>query len=305
MKRGLGRGLGSLFGDYENYELEKDEKQPENDKENKQTKKSASNNDADIANGVLEIEIGLIDRNEEQPRKNFDEKALKELAQSIKQHGIIQPLILQKNGDRYQIVAGERRFRAARLAGLKKVPAIIKEYTKQEMSEISIIENLQREDLNPIESAKAIARLIEQFNLTQEVVADKIGKSRPAVANTLRLLTLPEEIIRYIEAGKLSAGHARTLLAVEDKKKMLELANLAISKKLSVRDLELLVRKLNKPTKDTIKQQQSLELKDFANNLNRIFSTKVSIIGNDKKGRIYIDYYSPEDLQRIYDVINK
>lgn len=305
MKRGLGRGLGSLFGDYENYELEKDEKQPENDKENKQTKKSASNNDADIANGVLEIEIGLIDRNEEQPRKNFDEKALKELAQSIKQHGIIQPLILQKSGDRYQIVAGERRFRAARLAGLKKVPAIIKEYTEQEMSEISIIENLQREDLNPIESAKAIARLIEQFNLTQEVVADKIGKSRPAVANTLRLLTLPEEIIRYIEAGKLSAGHARTLLAVEDKKKMLELANLAISKKLSVRDLELLVRKLNKPTKDTIKQQQSLELKDFANNLNRIFSTKVSIIGNDKKGRIYIDYYSPEDLQRIYDVINK
>ena len=305
MKRGLGRGLGSLFGDYENYELEKDEKQPENDKENKQTKKSVSNNDADIANGVLEIEIGLIDRNEEQPRKNFDEKALKELAQSIKQHGIIQPLILQKNGNRYQIVAGERRFRAARLAGLKKVPAIIKEYTEQEMSEISIIENLQREDLNPIESAKAIARLIEQFNLTQEVVADKIGKSRPAVANTLRLLTLPEEIIKYIEAGKLSAGHARTLLAVEDKKKMLELANLAISKKLSVRDLELLVRKLNKPTKDTIKQQQSLELKDFANNLNRIFSTKVSIIGNDKKGRIYIDYYSPEDLQRIYDVINK
>lgn len=305
MKRGLGRGLGSLFGDYENYELEKDEKQPENYKENKQTKKSASNNDADIANGVLEIEIGLIDRNEEQPRKNFDEKALKELAQSIKQHGIIQPLILQKNGNRYQIVAGERRFRAARLAGLKKVPAIIKEYTEQEMSEISIIENLQREDLNPIESAKAIARLIEQFNLTQEVVADKIGKSRPAVANTLRLLTLPEEIIKYIEAGKLSAGHARTLLAVEDKKKMLELANLAISKKLSVRDLELLVRKLNKPTKDTIKQQQSLELKDFANNLNRIFSTKVSIIGNDKKGRIYIDYYSPEDLQRIYDVINK
>lgn len=305
MKRGLGRGLGSLFGDYKNYELEKDEKQPENTKENMQTKKSALNNDADIANGVLEIEIGLIDRNEEQPRKNFDEKALKELAQSIKQHGIIQPLILQKNGNRYQIVAGERRFRAARLAGLKKVPAIIKEYTEQEMSEISIIENLQREDLNPIESAKAIARLIEQFNLTQEVVADKIGKSRPAVANTLRLLTLPEEIIKYIEAGKLSAGHARTLLAVEDKKKMLELANLAISKKLSVRDLELLVRKLNKPTKDTIKQQQSLELKDFANNLNRIFSTKVSIIGNDKKGRIYIDYYSPEDLQRIYDVINK
>lgn len=297
MKKGLGKGLGALLSGLENFEEENNEVQPV--KEVKNQKEEV------IKEGVLEIEIGLIDRNEEQPRKNFDEKALKELAHSIKQHGIIQPLILQKTGDRYQIIAGERRFRAARMVGLKTVPAIIKEYSKQQISEVAIIENLQREDLNPIESAKAIAQLIEQFNLTQEQVADKIGKSRPAVANTLRLLTLPEIIIKYVEEGKLSAGHARTLLAVENQKQMLELANLAISKKMSVRDLELMVKKLNKPAKNTEKEGPSLELKEFANNLNRIFSTKVSVIGNDKKGRIYIDYYSPEDLQRIYDVINK
>lgn len=301
MKRGLGRGLGSLFSGYEDF----------NEVEEAQTKivkpveSAPVKNEAKSQGDVLEIDIAYIDRNENQPRKNFDEKALKELAQSIKAHGIIQPLILQQNGERYEIVAGERRFRAARLAGLKKVPAIIKNYSAEQKSEIAIIENLQREDLNPIEAARAINELIKQYDLTQEAVADKIGKSRPAVANTLRLLMLPEEIIALIEEGKLSAGHARTLLAVDDKKKQLELANLVMAKKLSVRELEQLVRKLSKPSKSTKKVEQSLELKDFANNLKRIFSTKVSIIGNDKKGRIYIDYYSQEDLDRIYNIINK
>jgi len=300
MKGGLGRGLGSLFGNFNDMNVEEEINEAKEPKIKKE-KKTEEN----IKAGVLEIEVGLIDRNENQPRKNFDEKALKELCQSIKQHGIIQPLILQKIGERYQIIAGERRFRAARMAGLKTVPAIIKEYSKEQISEVAIIENLQREDLNPIESAKAIQALIDEYNLTQEEVSDKIGKSRSAVANTLRLLTLPEVIIKLIEEGKLSAGHARTLLAVEDKKQMLELAQMVILKKLSVRDLEGLVKNLNKPTKDKQKQEQSLELKDFANNLNRVFSTKVSIIGNDKKGRIYIDYYSAADLQRIYDIINK
>ncbi len=299
MKRGLGRGLGSLFGEYEKYDIE--EKKADSPVEtNKQ--------DAEPIEGaetVVEVDIGLIDRNENQPRKNFDEKALKELAQSIKVHGIIQPLIVQKNGSRYQIIAGERRFRAARMAGLKKVPVIVKNYTAEQISEVSIIENLQREDLNPIEAARAISNLIKNYGLTQDVVADKIGKSRPAVTNTLRLLTLPEEIIALIEQGKLSAGHARTLITIESKEQQIELANMVIAKKMSVRDLELLVRKLSKPGKSTKKEQQSLELKDFANNLNRIFATKVSIIGNDKKGRIYIDYYSPEDLDRIYSIINK
>jgi len=298
MKGGLGRGLGSLFGNYNDDEEIVQEK----------TTLKKEENVVEVENlkgKVLEIEIGLIDRNENQPRKNFDEKALKELSQSIKQHGIIQPLILQKNGERYLIVAGERRFRAARMAGLKTVPAILKEYDKQQLSEVSIIENLQREDLNPIESAKAIQALIEEFHLTQEEVADKLGKSRPAVANTLRLLTLPEEVVNYIEEGKISAGHARTLLSLDNEKQIIEIAKLVILKKLSVRDLEVLVKDLNKPKKEKVKQEQSLELKDFANSLNKLFSTKVSILGNDKKGRIYIDYYSSDDLQRIYDILNK
>ena len=298
MKGGLGRGLGSLFGNFN---------EEDNNEEVvvKETKKKVKEEVVDEKNSVLEVEIGLIDRNENQPRKNFDEKSLKELSQSIKQHGIILPLILQKVGDRYLIIAGERRFRAARMAGLKTVPAILKDYNQQQISEVAIIENLQREDLNPIESAKAIQSLINEFNLTQEDVADKLGKSRSAVANTLRLLTLPQEVINYIEVGKLSAGHARTLLALENQKQMVELAKLVIEKKLSVRDLESLVKNINKPTKEKVKQEQSLELKDFANNLKQLFSTKVSILGNDKKGRIYIDYYSADDLQRIYDILNK
>ena len=301
MKKGLGRGLSSLFGDYDKYDIE-ETSEVKSDLKEKTIKKEEKTN---VGDEVLQIEIGLIDRNEAQPRKNFDEKALKELASSIKQHGIIQPLILKKNGERYVIVAGERRFRAAKLAGLKAVPAIVKDYSKREISEIAIIENLQREDLNPIESAKAIKNLIDEFDLTQEEVADKIGKSRPAVANTLRLLTLPDEIIDLIENNKLSAGHARTLLSIEDDKKKVELANICIQKKLSVRDLELLVKNMQKPQKEKKKAEQSLELRDFANSLNKILSTKVSIIGNDKKGRIYIDYYSQDDLQRIYDILNR
>ena len=316
MKKGLGRGLNSLFGDYAQYDVE--EKKPEIvEKEEKisvkpvETVEDIEQKPAKTAkkvvaqgDGVCEIDISLIDRNQNQPRKNFDEKALKELAHSIKQHGIIQPLVLRKMGDRYQIVAGERRFRASKMAGLKKVPAVVREFTEREVSEIAIIENLQREDLNPIESAKAIQALIENYNLTQETVADRIGKSRSAVTNTLRLLTLPEEIIVLVEQSKLSAGHARTLLAVEDQRKQIELAMFCVQKKISVRDLETMVKNLNKPAKEKPKQVQSLELKAFVEDLKKKFSTKVSVIGNDKKGRIYIDYYSADDLQRIYDVLN-
>lgn len=320
MKKGLGRGLNSLFGDYAQYDVE--EKKPEKIEEPvkneekvvvskveepiQETKvvKNVKKQD-NTPDGVCEIDISLIDRNQNQPRKNFDEKALKELAHSIKQHGIIQPLVLRKMGERYQIVAGERRFRASKMAGLKKVPAIVKEFSEREVSEIAIIENLQREDLNPIESAKAIQSLIDSYNLTQETVADRIGKSRSAVANTLRLLTLPDEIISLVEQSKLSAGHARTLLAVEDPKKQVELALFCVQKKISVRDLETMVKNLNKPAKEKQKPVQSLELKAFVEDLNKKFATKVSVIGNDKKGRIYIDYYTSADLQRIYDIMNR
>lgn len=317
MKKGLGRGLNSLFGDYQRYDIDETSQNKEEIKvevkeepvisviePQKRTNKEILPIDVNMS-GVQEIELALIDRNQNQPRKNFDEKALKELAHSIKTHGIIQPLLVKKVGARYQIVAGERRFRASKMLGLKKVPVVIKDFTEREMSEIAIIENLQREDLNPIESARAIQNLIGQYNLTQETVADRIGKSRSAVANTLRLLTLPEEIVVLVEQSKLSAGHARTLLAVEDPKKQVELAMLCVQKKISVRDLETMVKHLNKPLKEKQKPVQSLELKAFVEDLNRKFSTKVSVIGNDKKGRIYIDYYTAEDLQRIYDLMEK
>ncbi len=314
MKKGLGRGLNSLFGDYVQYDI--DEKKEEIKTENVEKKAEPVKNVEEskvVKNlkvsenenlGVCEIDVALIDRNQNQPRKNFDEKALKELAHSIKQHGIIQPLVLRKVGERFQIVAGERRFRASKMVGLKKVPAVIKEFSEKEMSEIAIIENLQREDLNPIESAKAIQNLIDSYGLTQETVADRIGKSRSAVTNTLRLLTLPNEIVSLVEQSKLSAGHARTLLAVEDSKKQIELALYCVQKKISVRDLETMIKKLNKPAKNKEKQSQSLELKAFIEGLNKKFATKVSVIGNDKKGRIYIDYYNSSDLQRIFDILN-
>lgn len=288
MKKGLGRGLDSLFGSFEEQE---------------ETEVAVKQNEKEIINQPLEIEIGLIDRNLEQPRKNFDEKALNELAVSIKEHGIIQPIIVKNINNRFIIIAGERRWRAARLAGLKTVPCLIKDYNEQQISEIAIIENLQREDLNPIESAKAIKKLMNQFNLTQEEVADKIGKSRSAITNTLRLLTLPESIINLVETDKLTAGHARALLGLEDITIQKKIALIAIEKNLSVRDVENLVREAEKPAKHKEKTEKSLELKDFEEKIKRFLSTKVKIQGNDVKGKIIIDYYTKNDLDRIYELL--
>lgn len=292
-KKGLGRGLSSLFGDFDDIENDQTIKEPTavEQVQEGETKK--------------EISIGEIDRNEDQPRKIFDEKALNELAQSIKTHGVIQPIILVKRNNRYMIIAGERRWRAARIAGLKTIPAIIREYTDQEISEIAIVENLQREDLNPIESAKAIQDLISKFELTQEEVADKIGKSRSAVANTLRLLTLPTELIELVETNKISAGHARALITVEDKDLQQRLAKEVYTRKLSVRELEKLIKELSKPKKHKLIPQKSLELKDFEEQLNKKFYTKVSIQGGDKKGKIIIEYFNKDDLDRIYEILSK
>jgi len=299
--KGLGRGLGSLFAEYEDFKID----EPENP-EKKEIVKEVVKEVIKTVDKPAEIDISLIDRNEGQPRKTFNEKALNELAASIKIHGILQPLLLQKVGDRYMIVAGERRFRAAKIAGLKSVPAVVKEFTDREVREISIIENLQREDLNPIESARAIKELMDKYNLKQETIADRIGKSRPAVANTLRLLTLDERVIEMIRMGKLSASHARTLVAIEDKNAQYELAKLASESKISVHELEKAVKKYQKPTsKNSVAKEQSGELKAFILKMQNVFSTKVSILGNDKKGRIFIDYYNPDDLQRIYDIIEK
>lgn len=256
-----------------------------------------------------DVDINLIDTNPNQPRKYFDEDAIKDLAESIKHYGIIQPLILLQTGERYLIIAGERRFRAAKLAGLTVVPAVIKELTNQEVQEIALIENLQREDLNPIEAAEAIQELMVSHNLTQEQVASKIGKSRPGITNTLRLLTLEKPVIDMVREGRLSAGHARALVVVDDKAFQVKLAEQAADNKMCVRQLETQVklffnRKLI-PQGPRKKEAQSKEVKELINDMKRIFGTKVKALGNNQKGRIYIDYYNEDDLQRIYDIIEK
>ena len=290
--KGLGRGLGSLLGIFdeeEKVEIKKvEEIKVDNDKKD----------------GVVGIDMALIDNNPNQPRKNFDANAIKELAQSIKEYGVIQPIILKPNKDRYIIVAGERRFRASKVAGLKVIPAIIRNYTEQEVQEIALLENIQREDLNPIECAKAMKELINNYGWTQEFLADKLGKSRPVVANYLRLLNLCPEVIEMIESGKLSAGHARSLVVVENPEVQIRLAKQAVSKKITVRDMEKAVKEVNNPTPKK-KKLLSLELTEFINNMQKKFSTKVGIQGNEKRGRIYIDYYNADDLDRIYDIINR
>lgn len=278
-KHGLGKGLGALFGDI--------------------------NLDEDDQNTAKEIPIAQIHPNENQPRKTFDEAALLELANSIRIHGVISPIILVKRDDGdYMIIAGERRWRASRKAGLTTMPAIVRNYSEKEIKEISLIENLQREDLNPIEVATAIKQLMNDYSYTQEQVADRIGKSRPAVANTLRLLTLSAPVIDLVAAGKLSEGHARCLVAVHDEDKQLEIAKKALNDKLTVRDFEKLVKAITTPVQNKPKPPaQSLELKDMVERMQRIFATKVSVYGNDRKGRIYIDYYSTDDLNRLHDLL--
>ncbi len=292
-KKGLGRGLESLFGFYDD-----ESNNIITNQEQKPIKKEVRD--------VTEIDITKIVPNPNQPRKNFDESALQDLASSIKVHGVIQPLVLNKLADdKYLIIAGERRWRASKLAGLASVPAVIKDYTEKQIKEIALIENLQREDLNPVEAARAIKQLMEEYNLTQETVSERIGKSRSSIANTLRLLTLYPEVVDMIESGRLSSGHARALVVVEDTTQQIKLAKQACDGKMSVRDLEKAVKNLLNPTKpkSTTVQEQSLELKELILDMQRVFATKVSAIGNDNKGRIYIDYYSRDDLDRLSDLV--
>lgn len=295
-KKGLGRGLDSLLGIFDNRDEVVEIKKQVSDK-----KTPVSDNNLN----TVEIEISKIDNNKEQPRKNFDPTALKELADSIKTYGVIQPILVTPVGDRYMIVAGERRFRASKLAGLKKIPAVVREYSKQQIQEISLLENIQREDLNPIETAKAMKELLDNYNWTQDVLADRLGKSRPVVANYVRLLQLCPEVIELIESGKLSAGHARCLVVVNDPALQLKLAKEAITKRITVRDMEKAVKDLTAPKQAKQKESMTMEMRDFVNTMSKKFSTKVNIIGNNKKGRIYIDYYSADDLDRIYDLIDR
>ncbi len=289
--KGLGRGFASLMGMNDIDDL------------TAPATKSVDEDQKTIVNSddnVIKISLLDIDPNYEQPRKNFDESALNELAESIKMHGVIQPIVVTPIGKRFMIIAGERRFRASKIAGKADIPAIIRNYTPQQIKEISLIENLQREDLSPIEAARAIRTLMTEFNMTQEVAADRIGKSRSAVANTLRLLTLSDDVIGLIEQGRLSAGHARTLVVVP-RESQYKLAIKGCDNQMTVREMEKMVREfLNpKPQKDKAAVEQSKELVSLVGNMQRAFATKVSALGNGNKGRIYIDYYTADDLDRI------
>lgn len=252
------------------------------------------------------VKITKVEPNREQPRKNFDEDALQELADSIKQFGLLQPILVQDRKDYYEIIAGERRWRAAKIAGLKEVPVIIRNYTEQEIVEISLIENIQREDLNPIEEAQAYKRLLTEFNLKQDEVAERVSKSRAAVTNSIRLLKLSDKVQQMVIDEMISTGHARALLAVENPEEQYNLAQKIFDEKLSVRDVEKLVKNLHKPAKPKKLDDKALQAiyQDIEETLKQKLSTKVTVSSKgDGAGKIEIEFYNHEDLDRLLEMI--
>ena len=252
--------------------------------------------------GVETLKITEVEPNREQPRKNFNEDALLELADSIKQYGVIQPLIVQKKADHYEIIAGERRWRAAKMAGIKEIPVIIKDYSDQQVMEISLIENIQREDLNPIEEATAYKNLMEEFHLKQDEIAEKVSKSRTTVTNSMRLLKLDKRVQQMMIDDMISAGHARTLITIEDPDAQYNIATKIFDEKLSVRETEKLVKLLQKPEvkKEKVEKVNSFIYKDIEEKMKAILGTKVTVDHkSNNKGKISIEYYSNEELERI------
>ena len=263
--------------------------------------------DSDIGRELM-VKVTSIEPNREQPRKDFNEEAMGELAESMKVYGVLQPLLVQKKGDYYEIIAGERRWRAAKLAGLKEVPVVIREYTKQQTMEIALIENVQREDLNPIEEAKAYQRLIQEFELKQEEIAARVGKSRVTITNSMRLLKLDERVQEMLIQNQITGGHARALLTVEDGELQYKLAGKIIAENLSVREIEKIVKSLSKKKnpKEKNVEDESLALifRDLEERMKSAMGTKVSINRKDKnKGRVEIEYYSESELERIVELI--
>jgi len=256
------------------------------------------------SSGITEAPIESISPGRLQPRKNFDEKTLKDLAASIKEQGIILPLIVQRKDSGYELIAGERRWRAAQMAGLTKIPVMVKEFSDAQALEVGLIENIQREDLNPIEEASVYRRLIDDFNLTQENLSKKIGKDRSSIANYLRLLKLPRMIKEDLIQGTLSMGHARALLSIGSTEKCLEVRNIVVKKWLSVRETESLVNKLNKAKKTPIKKTRDIFLADIENKMQKSLGTRVRIVKQKKGGKIEISYFSLEELNRIINRIS-
>lgn len=292
-KNGLGKGLDSLITNKVNTT------------KTTATTKPATKKDEKVVEGVL-VNINKVEPNREQPRKNFDEDALLELAESIKQFGVLQPLLVQQKDDYYEIIAGERRWRAAKLAGVKEVPVIVKEYTDQEILEIGLIENIQRENLNPIEEAIAFKRLLEEFNLKQDEVAERVSKSRTAVTNSMRLLKLSDKVQQMIIDDMISTGHARALLAIDDPELQYTLANKIFDEKLSVRETEKLVKEIKNPKKPKEKKvmENAFIYQDLEEKMKGVFGTKVSIASKGKgKGKIEIEYYSDDELEHLFDMM--
>ena len=297
VKKGLGKGLGNLI--------------PESDKEAQKTK---------VVEKVVEkkvivkepaetiVKINEVEPNKNQPRRTFDEDALLELAESIKQHGVIQPLIVKKRDKYYEIIAGERRWRAAKMAGLKEIPIVIKDLSDQEIMEVALIENIQREDLNPIEEAQAYQRLIKEYNYKQDELAERVSKSRVAVTNSMRLLKLDERVQKMIIDDMISAGHARALLAITDSEKQYTIAMKVFDEKLSVRETEKLIKNLDKQVKPKVNTtpENDFIYRDIENKLKESMGTKVIIHNkNNNKGKIEIEYYSQDDFERIVDILKK
>ncbi|NLY80212.1 MAG: ParB/RepB/Spo0J family partition protein [Lysinibacillus sp.] len=280
MARGLGKGIGALFPT--------------------ETLESIQNEDH-----IEKIPLQKLVVNPFQPRKLFDEEAIEELAQSIREHGIIQPIVVRKKGKKYEIVVGERRFRAAKLANLEEIPAIVKDLTEEQMMELAILENLQREDLTPIEEAEAYQSLIEKLNFTQEDLAKRLGKSRPHITNTIRLLQLPEEVRQLVNDRSLTMGHGRALLGLKNKKRIPEVAKKVINQSLNVRQLESLIKQLNenvsRETKKT--QKKDIFVQATESQLREFFGTNVQIKKTKNKGKIEIEFYSEDDLERILEIL--
>lgn len=283
-RTGLGKGLDSMIPP-------------------KATSKAAKEKVSNVSKtGETILKINEVEPNKKQPRKFFNEEALKELSDSIKQHGIVQPLVVAKQKDYYEIIAGERRWRAAKMAGLKEVPVVIKDYSPQEIMEVALIENIQREDLNPVEEAKAYQNLIKEYNLKQEEVAERVSKSRSAITNSLRLLKLNEKVLDYLMEEMISSGHARALLALEDSEKQVSVAEKIAKEHLSVRDTEKLVKNINQPPKKAPKKELKNDFvyKDMEEQLKQKIGTKVTINRkSENKGKIEIEYYSQDDLEKI------
>lgn len=295
LKRGLGKGLDSLIPT--NVMMES---------EVKHATVSTASSAEEGKDGTLMVKLSKVEPNREQPRKNFDEDSLQELAESLKQFGMLQPILVQNRGDYYEIIAGERRWRAARIAGLKEVPVIVRELTDQEIVEISLIENIQREDLNPIEEAQAYKRLLTEFHLKQDEVAERVSKSRTAVTNSMRLLKLCDEVQKMVVDDMISTGHARALISIEDPEEQYLIAQKIFDEKLSVREVEKLVKDLHKPPKPPKEENKTLQAiyQEISERLKQSLSTKVSVSAKQNgAGKIEIEFYNHEDLERLLERI--